>query len=170
MPIARIRIHAHRGREPAGSLPCPGSEMTLLCVPLVARTVEEMVADAAAAAAAGADLVEIRLDFIQEFRSREHLPQLLRGGTLPALVTYRFVRPPLARPLPLCFPAMASALGFDSFHRFHRHFRISGARARLLVRGSIWACPCPRGSSFRLGTARRFVCIVARHRRVIITH
>ena len=102
--------------------------MTLLCVPLVARTVEEMVADAAAAAVAGADLVEIRLDFIQEFRPREHLPQLLRGCTLPALVTYRFVRPPLARPLPLCFPAMASALGFDSFHRFRRHFRISGAR------------------------------------------
>ncbi|CAL4976259.1 unnamed protein product [Urochloa decumbens] len=63
--------------------------MTLLCVPLVARTVEEMVADAAAAAAAGGDLVEIRLDFIQGFRPREHLPLLLRGCPLPALVTYR---------------------------------------------------------------------------------
>ncbi|RLM91319.1 hypothetical protein C2845_PM08G14250 [Panicum miliaceum] len=63
--------------------------MTLVCVPLVARTVEEMVADAAAAAAAGGDLVEIRLDFIQGFRPREHLPQLLRGCPLPALVTYR---------------------------------------------------------------------------------
>jgi len=63
--------------------------MTLVCVPLVARTVEEMVADAAAAAAAGSDLVEIRLDFIQGFRPREHLPQLLRGCPLPVLVTYR---------------------------------------------------------------------------------
>jgi len=68
--------------------------MTLVCVPLVARTMEEMVADAAAAAAAGSDLVEIRLDFIQGFRPREHLPQLLRGCPLPVLVTYRFVRPP----------------------------------------------------------------------------
>ncbi|CAL4963625.1 unnamed protein product [Urochloa decumbens] len=48
-----------------------------------------MVADAAAAAAAGGDLVEIRLDFIQGFRPREHLPLLLRGCPLPALVTYR---------------------------------------------------------------------------------
>jgi len=63
--------------------------MTLVCVPLVARTVEEMVADAAAAAAAGSDLVELRLDFIQGFRPREHLPQLLRGCPLPVLVTYR---------------------------------------------------------------------------------
>lgn len=79
--------------------------MTLICVPLVARTVEEMVADAVAAAAAGGDLVEIRLDFIEGFRPREHLPLLLRGCPLPALVTYRFVRPPLAGPLPLSHPA-----------------------------------------------------------------
>nr|CAB3473160.1 unnamed protein product [Digitaria exilis] len=63
--------------------------MTLLCVPLVAPTVEEMLADAVAAAAAGCDLVEIRLDFLQGFRPREHLPILLRGCQLPALVTYR---------------------------------------------------------------------------------
>uniref|UniRef100_A0A0E0FLP3 Shikimate dehydrogenase n=1 Tax=Oryza nivara TaxID=4536 RepID=A0A0E0FLP3_ORYNI len=64
--------------------------MTLLCVPLVARTVEAMRADAAAAAAAGADLVEIRLDFIgSKFRPREDLPRLLRGCPLPAIVTYR---------------------------------------------------------------------------------
>lgn len=64
--------------------------MTLLCVPLVARTVEAMRADAAAAAAAGADLVEIRFDFIgSKFRPREDLPRLLRGCPLPAIVTYR---------------------------------------------------------------------------------
>jgi 3-dehydroquinate dehydratase / shikimate dehydrogenase len=64
--------------------------MTLVCVPLVAPTVEKMAADAVAAAAAGGDLVEIRLDFIQGFCPREHLPRLLRGCPLPALVTYRF--------------------------------------------------------------------------------
>uniref|UniRef100_A0A0E0C234 Type I 3-dehydroquinate dehydratase n=1 Tax=Oryza meridionalis TaxID=40149 RepID=A0A0E0C234_9ORYZ len=63
--------------------------MTLLCVPLVACTVEAMRADAAAAAAAGADLVEIRLDFIGKFRPREDLPRLLRGCPLPAIATYR---------------------------------------------------------------------------------
>uniref|UniRef100_A0ACD5VF43 Uncharacterized protein n=2 Tax=Avena sativa TaxID=4498 RepID=A0ACD5VF43_AVESA len=63
--------------------------MTLLCVPLVGRTVEEMEIDAAAAAAAGGDLVEIRLDFIEGFSPREDLPRLLRSCPLPALVTYR---------------------------------------------------------------------------------
>jgi 3-dehydroquinate dehydratase len=64
-------------------------DMTLLCVPLVGRTVEEMKIDAAAAAAAGGDLVEIRLDFIEGFSPREDLPRLLRSCPLPALVTYR---------------------------------------------------------------------------------
>ncbi|GJN31871.1 hypothetical protein PR202_gb20324 [Eleusine coracana subsp. coracana] len=63
--------------------------MTLVCVPLVARTVEEMVSDAAVAKSVGCDLVEIRIDFIQGFRPREDLPRLLRGCPLPALVTYR---------------------------------------------------------------------------------
>lgn len=84
--------------------------MTLLCVPLVGRTVEEMEADAAAAAAAGGDLVEIRLDFIEGFRPREHLPRLLRGCPLPALVTYRF--DPLAH-FP-CFPSSNLVLLIDS--------------------------------------------------------
>uniref|UniRef100_A0A453EWR5 Shikimate dehydrogenase substrate binding N-terminal domain-containing protein n=2 Tax=Aegilops tauschii subsp. strangulata TaxID=200361 RepID=A0A453EWR5_AEGTS len=63
--------------------------MTLLCVPLVGRTVEEMKIDAAAAAAAGGDLVEIRLDYIEGFRPREDLPRLLHSCPLPVLVTYR---------------------------------------------------------------------------------
>jgi 3-dehydroquinate dehydratase / shikimate dehydrogenase len=72
--------------------------MTLVCVPLVAPTLEKMGADAVAAAAAGGDLVEIRLDFIQGFCPREHLPRLLRGCPLPALVTYRF--DPSSNPAP----------------------------------------------------------------------
>jgi hypothetical protein len=90
--------------------------MTLLCVPLVGRTVEEMIADAAAAAATGGDMVEIRLDFIQGFRPREHLPPLFRSCPLPALVTYRFVRHPSPSHSPSWHPAMASAVGFGSFH------------------------------------------------------
>ena len=84
--------------------------MTLLCVPLVARTVEEMEIDAAAAAAAGGDLVEIRLDFIEGFSPREDLSRLLRSCPLPALVTYRFDLPPLFA----CFPSLVLVVLVDS--------------------------------------------------------
>ncbi|XP_074566731.1 bifunctional 3-dehydroquinate dehydratase/shikimate dehydrogenase, chloroplastic-like [Curcuma longa] len=63
--------------------------MTLLCVPLVSKTVEQMVADAAAAKSLGADIVEIRLDHLSYFDAVRDLPLLLRGRPLPALVTYR---------------------------------------------------------------------------------
>ncbi|MQL84345.1 hypothetical protein Taro_016848 [Colocasia esculenta] len=62
---------------------------TLLCVPLVAKTVEEMLIDIGRAKAAGADLVEIRLDHLAAFSPRQDLERLLRDRPLPALVTYR---------------------------------------------------------------------------------
>ncbi|XP_064972105.1 bifunctional 3-dehydroquinate dehydratase/shikimate dehydrogenase, chloroplastic-like isoform X1 [Musa acuminata AAA Group] len=63
--------------------------MTLLCVPLVAKTVEQMMADMAAAKASGADLVELRVDHLSAFLPGRDLPLLLRDRPLPALVTYR---------------------------------------------------------------------------------
>ncbi|THU61586.1 hypothetical protein C4D60_Mb07t24880 [Musa balbisiana] len=66
-----------------------GRGMTLLCVPLVAKTVEQMTADMAAAKASGADLVEIRVDHLSAFLPGRDLPLLLRDRPLPALVTYR---------------------------------------------------------------------------------
>ncbi|URD99650.1 Bifunctional 3-dehydroquinate dehydratase shikimate [Musa troglodytarum] len=63
--------------------------MTLLCVPLVSKTVEQMVADMAAAKACGADLVEFRLDHLSNFDPRRDLHLLLGDRLLPALVTYR---------------------------------------------------------------------------------
>ncbi|XP_072997001.1 bifunctional 3-dehydroquinate dehydratase/shikimate dehydrogenase, chloroplastic isoform X1 [Typha latifolia] len=62
---------------------------TLLCVPLVAKTVEEMLSDMAEAKAKGADLVEIRLDHLTAFNPQRDLDILLRDRSLPALVTYR---------------------------------------------------------------------------------
>lgn len=62
---------------------------TLLCVPLVAKTVEQMLSDMAAAKASGADIVEIRLDHLTAFRPRPDLEVLLGNRPLPALVTYR---------------------------------------------------------------------------------
>ncbi|CAL9120544.1 unnamed protein product [Musa textilis] len=63
--------------------------MTLVCVPLVAKTVEQMVAEMAAARARAADLVEIRLDHLAVFHPRRDLQLLLKNRPLPALVTYR---------------------------------------------------------------------------------
>ncbi|RRT45252.1 hypothetical protein B296_00055250 [Ensete ventricosum] len=73
--------------------------MTLLCVPLVAKTVDQMTADMAAAKASGADLVELRVDHLSAFLPGRDLPLLLRDRPLPALVTYRSPRPLLS---PLC--------------------------------------------------------------------
>ncbi|RWW29858.1 hypothetical protein GW17_00005599 [Ensete ventricosum] len=66
--------------------------MTLLCVPLVSKTVELMVADMAAAKACGADLIEIRLDHLSNFDPRRDLQLLLGDRPLPALVAEDFVR------------------------------------------------------------------------------
>ena len=40
--------------------------MTWLCVPLTADTVERMAADILAAASAGADMIELRLDYLRD--------------------------------------------------------------------------------------------------------
>ncbi|XP_040385193.1 bifunctional 3-dehydroquinate dehydratase/shikimate dehydrogenase, chloroplastic-like isoform X2 [Oryza brachyantha] len=63
---------------------------TLLCVPATARAPREMAAEAAAAAALGADVAELRLDRLSGFAPRRDLPVLLaQPRPLPALVTYR---------------------------------------------------------------------------------
>eukprot|EP00268_Persea_americana_P020096 TRINITY_DN20350_c0_g1_i4.p1 TRINITY_DN20350_c0_g1~~TRINITY_DN20350_c0_g1_i4.p1 ORF type:complete len:560 (+),score=104.85 TRINITY_DN20350_c0_g1_i4:223-1902(+) len=66
-----------------------GSNSTLLCVPLVSKSVEEMMDEMRRAKSSGADLVEIRLDHLQSFRPRPDLEILLKDRLLPALVTYR---------------------------------------------------------------------------------
>ncbi|KAF3330288.1 bifunctional 3-dehydroquinate dehydratase/shikimate dehydrogenase [Carex littledalei] len=62
---------------------------TLLCIPSVAKTVEEMAGDMVAAAAMGADVVELRLDCLFSFQPRSDLERLLTNRPIPALVTYR---------------------------------------------------------------------------------
>lgn len=64
---------------------------TLLCVPSVANTADEMAADMAAAAAMGADVVELRLDCLSSFQPRSDLERLLTNRPIPTLVTYRFL-------------------------------------------------------------------------------
>ncbi|XP_031486136.1 bifunctional 3-dehydroquinate dehydratase/shikimate dehydrogenase, chloroplastic-like [Nymphaea colorata] len=63
--------------------------MALLCVPLVASSVEKMLLDADRAKASGADVVELRLDCLKNFQPRQDLGVLLREKKLPTIVTYR---------------------------------------------------------------------------------
>ncbi len=61
--------------------------MTLLCVPLTSSSVEQMCEDARRARAAGADIVELRLDYLHSIEPDE-LSRLL-AETAPAIVTCR---------------------------------------------------------------------------------
>ncbi|KAJ4749954.1 Shikimate dehydrogenase (NADP(+)) [Rhynchospora pubera] len=63
--------------------------MTLVCAALVATTVEEMEKDMARAKSLGADLVEIRLDFLHHLQPDIDLPRLISNRHLPVLVTFR---------------------------------------------------------------------------------
>jgi hypothetical protein len=62
---------------------------TLLCTSLTAPTVDGMLAEAAEAVANGADIVELRLDFLQIFNPEADLRRLLAECPLPAIVTFR---------------------------------------------------------------------------------
>lgn len=69
--------------------PASSSSATLLCTSLTAATVDGMVEEAAEAAAAGADIVELRLDYLEAFNPEADLPRLLSGCGLPVIVTFR---------------------------------------------------------------------------------
>ena len=62
---------------------------TLLCTSLTAATVEGMLEEAAEAVVAGADVLELRLDYLDSFNVESDLPELLSNCPLPAIVTYR---------------------------------------------------------------------------------
>lgn len=62
---------------------------TLVCAPIVAESVEKMVADMVRAKAIGADLVEIRLDHLKVFNCNQDVKTLIEQSPLPTLFTYR---------------------------------------------------------------------------------
>lgn len=66
-----------------------GRPRTHLCTSLVATTVEGMLAEAQEAVANGADIVELRLDYLEAFSPETDLARLLSQCPLPAIVTYR---------------------------------------------------------------------------------
>ena len=66
-----------------------GASGTLICTSLTAKTVDGMLAEAQEALAAGADIVEIRLDYLENFSPETDLPTLLETCPLPVIVTFR---------------------------------------------------------------------------------
>ncbi|KAK1351858.1 Shikimate dehydrogenase (NADP(+)) [Heracleum sosnowskyi] len=62
---------------------------TLICAPLMADSVEEIVVQMNRAKSSGADLVEIRLDSLKSFDPVKDVPSLIKQCPLPTLFTYR---------------------------------------------------------------------------------
>nr|XP_043615181.1 bifunctional 3-dehydroquinate dehydratase/shikimate dehydrogenase, chloroplastic-like [Erigeron canadensis] len=62
---------------------------TMVCVPLMSSSVQQMVNDMYQAKIEGADLVELRLDFLKDFNPKKHLPALICNNPLPVVVVYR---------------------------------------------------------------------------------
>lgn len=65
---------------------------TLICAPAMAESVEEMVVKMRKAKEVGADLVELRIDYLKSFSPLRDLEILIKQSMLPTLVTYRLVR------------------------------------------------------------------------------
>lgn len=63
---------------------------TLVCIPLVGTTVDQMVIEMRRAREIGADVVEIRLDCLTNFNPTTDLHTLINHTPLPTLVTYRY--------------------------------------------------------------------------------
>ena len=72
----------------AGGMTAQGGAC-LLTTSITATTVQAALVELQEAEAAGADVVELRLDFLQGFQPGTDLPALLAGTKLPAIVTYR---------------------------------------------------------------------------------
>ncbi|KAJ6737509.1 SHIKIMATE DEHYDROGENASE [Salix viminalis] len=64
----------------------------MVCAPLMARSVEQMVIDMHSAKAQGADVVEVRLDYINKFQPGQDLETIIRNKPLPVIIVYRSKR------------------------------------------------------------------------------
>ncbi|EEF49752.1 3-dehydroquinate dehydratase, putative [Ricinus communis] len=62
---------------------------TLICAPVMAKSVDGMLVQINKAKELGADLVEIRVDFLENFSPIQDLEILIKQSALPTLITYR---------------------------------------------------------------------------------
>lgn len=74
---------------PGGGAAALKEQQCTLCTSLVATTVKGMLAEAQEAVANGADIVELRLDYLESFAPEADLPRLLQQCPVPAIATYR---------------------------------------------------------------------------------
>lgn len=65
------------------------NEPTYICSSVTADTVEGQLAEIAEAIAAGVDIVELRLDFLNAFDPQADLKRLMDACTVPYIVTFR---------------------------------------------------------------------------------
>mgnify|MGYP001807958140 CR=1 FL=1 len=65
------------------------NEPTYICSSVTADSVERMLAEIDEAAAAGVDVIELRLDFLKEFDPSSDLKRLMDACKVPYIVTYR---------------------------------------------------------------------------------
>ncbi|KAL4425636.1 hypothetical protein ABPG75_009652 [Micractinium tetrahymenae] len=79
---------ASAAAESAAAAP-PPPQRTLLCTSLVATSVDGMLAEAQEAVANGANIVELRLDYLESFAPETDLPRLVSQCPLPAIATFR---------------------------------------------------------------------------------
>lgn len=61
----------------------------MICAPLLAQSVEQVVSDMYRAKAEGADVAEIRLDYINNFQPSKDLEIILKSKPLPVIIVYR---------------------------------------------------------------------------------
>lgn len=82
-------ILAMAPETPSSDTPSSTNNRTLLCTSLTAPTIQGMLQEAQEALTAQADIVELRLDYLDQFDPETDLPLLLNQCPLPAIVTYR---------------------------------------------------------------------------------
>ena len=62
---------------------------TLLCAELTASTIAGMIADLKLAKEAGADVAEIRMDYIKDFKKSDDVATLLADRPIPVIISCR---------------------------------------------------------------------------------
>lgn len=96
---------------------------TMICTSVAGATVAEALETIKTANQSGADLLELRLDFYEDFAAERHLKQLLDACAVPKIVTYRpswegyAVAPPIAAAAPRRCRAGAYALASAAIAR-----------------------------------------------------
>jgi 3-dehydroquinate dehydratase/shikimate dehydrogenase len=75
--------------EQATTSSASATEKALICTSVTATSVASFIEEIKEATATGVDLIELRLDFIQDFDTQKDLQRIMDACTIPYIVTYR---------------------------------------------------------------------------------